>query len=137
VTLSVRVTDSIGDLANDLARISATSRGDMRGTVRDGIKAGAEVAKGYARTSNPPGSHARKYPGTISPTMHSGLGLFGNTISGEYGPYPRGQGFLGLILENGTRNGNRPQQNMARSADIIGPSFAAEVRRLPDEWFWK
>lgn len=134
--ITVRVHDTILDLATDLARISATSRGDMRGTVKDGIRAGAEVAKGYARTNNPPGSHARKYPGTISATMHGGLGLFGNAISGEYGPYPRGQGFLGLILENGTRNGNRRQQNLARSTDIIGPAFAREVRSLPDGWFW-
>lgn len=133
---SIRVHHTIGDLSADLTRIARSSRGDMRDTVRDGIRAGAEVAKGYARTNNPPGSHARKYPGTISPTMHAGRGLFGNVISGEYGPFPRGQGLLGLILENGTRNGNRPQQNMARSADIVGPAFAAEVRALPDEWFW-
>lgn len=133
---SIRVHHTIGGLTRDLERIAVTSRDDMRDTVRDGIRAGSEVAKGYARTNNPPQSHAWKYPGTISPTMHAGRGLFGNVISGEYGPYPRGQGLLGLILENGTRNGNRPQQNMARSADIIGPSFAREVRALPDRWFW-
>lgn len=136
MSITVRVTDDIGDLANDILDVARKSRGDMRGAVSDGIKAGAEVAKGLARTQNPPGSHARKYPGTISSTMHGGKGLFGNTYSGEYGPYPRGQGFLGLILENGTRNGNRPQMNMARSVDIVGPAFASEVRGLPDKWFW-
>tara|TARA_R100001230_G_C5623175_1_gene132268 strand:+ start:221 stop:631 length:411 start_codon:yes stop_codon:yes gene_type:complete len=136
MSITVHVHDGIDDLANDLVGIAKRSRGDMRDTVSDGIKAGAEVAKGYARTNNPPGSHARKYPGTISSRMNAGAGLFGNTYSGEYGPYPRGQGFLGLILENGTRNGNRPQMNMARSVDIVGPAFASEVRGLPDKWFW-
>lgn len=133
---TVRVLHTIDDLGDDLVGIARSCRRDMRDTVADGIKAGAEVAKGYARTNNPAGSHAWKYPGTISSRMNSGAGLFGNTYSGEYGPFPRGQGLLGLILENGSRNGNRPQLNMARSADIIGPAFAAEVRALPDRWFW-
>ena len=133
---SVRVTHTIDDLGDDLVNIARTSRGDMRDTVQDGVKAGREVAQGYARTNNPAGSHARKYPSHFASEMHSGSGLFGNTISGEYGPNPRGQGLLSLILENGSRNGNRPQLNMARSADIIGPSVAAEVRALADRWFW-
>lgn len=133
---TVRVSHTIDDLGDDLVRIARDCRRDMRDTVQDGIKAGREVAQGYARTNNPAGSHARKYPFHFASEMHSGRGLFDNAISGEYGPNPRGQGLLALILENGTRNGNRPQLNMARSVDIIGPAFAAEVRDLPDRWFW-
>ncbi len=134
--MKVRVLHTVGDLSDDLRAVTIRSKRDMRDTVADGAKAGAEIAKDLARTQNPPGSHAKHYPSKISSRMFAGAGLFGNTYSGEYGPFPSGQGLLGLILENGTRNGNRPQMNMARSADIIGPSFAAEVRRLPDRWFW-
>lgn len=132
--------DDIDELAADLLKIARGARKDMRGTVLDGIRAGNEVAKGYARTNNGPNSHSRKYPGTFSTTMHSGAfgggSMFGNVISGEYGPRPAGQGMLAPILENGSRSGNRPQQNLARSTEIIGPSFAQEVHALPDRWFW-
>lgn len=136
MSITVQLVHTVDDLGDDLAGIVRSCRRDMRDSVADGIKAGAEVARGYARTNNPPRSHAWRYPASISSRMHTGAGLFGNTYSGEYGPFPRGQGLLGLILENGTRNGNRPQLNMARSVDVIGPAFGAEVRRLPDRWFW-
>lgn len=132
----IRVTTTTDDLEGDLRYIARTARGDMRDTVRDGIKAGNELAKDSARRHNGPRSHSRKYPGTFSAEMHGGLGLFGNTISGEYGPRHVGQGELAGILENGSRRGNVPQQNLAKSADVIGPSFAQEVRGLTERWFW-
>lgn len=132
----VRVTTTTHDLEDDLRYIARTARGDMRDTVRDGIRAGNELAKDFARARNGPRSHSRKYPGTFSAEMHSGRGLFGNVISGEYGPRHQGQGMLAGILEGGSRSGNAAQLNLARSADIIGPSFAQEVRALPDKWFW-
>lgn len=132
----VRVTTTTDDLEGDLRYIARTARGDMRDTVRDGIKAGNELAKDFAKRNNGPRSHSRKYPGKFSAEMHSGLGLFGNTISGEYGPRHEGQGELAGILENGSRRGNAAQQNLARSADIIGPSFGQEVGRLAERWFW-
>lgn len=132
----VRVTTTTDDLEADLRYIARTARGDMRDTVRDGIKAGNELAKDFAKAKNGPRSHSRKYPGKFSAEMLPGLGLFGNTISGEYGPRHEGQGMLAGILESGSRSGNAPQQNLARSADIIGPAFAQEVRGLLDRMFW-
>lgn len=134
----VRVTTTTHDLEADLRHIARTARGDMRDTVLDGIRAGNELAKDSAKAKNGPPhkSHSWKYPGTFSAEMHRGLGLFGNTISGEYGPRHSGQGMLAGLLENGSRSGNAPQLNLARSADIIGPSFAQEVRGLTDRWFW-
>lgn len=132
----VRVTTTTDDLEADLRYIARTARGDMRDVVRDGIRAGNELAKDFAKAKNGPRSHSRKYPGTFSTEMHSGGGLFGNVISGEYGPRPAGQGLLAPILENGSRSGNAPQLNLARSADIIGPSFAQEVRGMLDRMFW-
>jgi hypothetical protein len=132
----VRVTTTTNDLESDLRHIALTARGDMRDTVRDGIKAGNELAKDFARAKNGPRSHSRKYPGKFFVEMRPGLGLFGNVIGGEYGPRHEGQGMLAGILENGSRSGNAAQLNLAKSADIIGPSFAQEVRALPDRWFW-
>ena len=132
----IRVTHGIDDLESDLRHIATTARGDMRDTVRDGIRAGNELAKDSAKAHNGPRSHSRKYPGTFSAEMSPGLGLFGNTISGEYGPRHEGQGELAGILENGALGKNAPQQNLARSTDIIGPAFAQEVGNLPDRWFW-
>lgn len=123
---------SIGDLAADLAEIPARARADMRSTVRDGLKAGNLLAKDFARDSS--GTHGKLYPKAFTTEMHTGRGLFGNTISGEYGPdAARPQG--GMSFEFGSRN-QKPHLDLARSADIIGPSFAQEVRRLPDQWFW-
>lgn len=132
----VRVTTTTGDLEADLRHIARTARDDCRGVVRDGIRAGNELAKDFAKAKNGPNSHSRKYPGTFSAEMTSGLGLFGNVISGEYGPRHEGQGMLAGILENGSRSGNAAQMNLAKSADIIGPSFAQEVRGMLDRMFW-
>jgi hypothetical protein len=130
----VTVHHNIGQLAADMADIPVRASVDMRETVRDGIRLGNSLAKDFARESS--GRHARKYPGTFSSEMHKTFRGFGAQIfSGEYGPAARGQGLLAPILENGSRN-NKPHFNLTRSADMIGPAFAGEVRRLPDRWFW-
>lgn len=134
--MRVHVSNTLDDLTGDLRKVAKTARDDMREVVRDGIRAGNLVAKDYARRANGPKSHARKYPSSFSSAMRNGLGLFGNTIVGEYGPTRGGQGSLAPVLEHGSRSGNAPQNNLAKSADLIGPAFAAEVRRLPDKWFW-
>jgi hypothetical protein len=134
--MTIRVSHTLDDLESDLRKIATTSRSDMRDVVRDGIRAGNELAKANARRKNGPGSHSRKYPGTFSAAMHSGKGLFGNVISGEYGPRPAGQGLLAPILENGSRSGNAAQLNLARSTDVIFPQFAVEVRTMAASWFW-
>lgn len=136
----VRVSTTTDDLEADLRYIARTARGDMRRTVRDGIRAGNELAKDSARRNNGPDSHSKQYPGKFSAEMHGGAfgggSLFGNVISGEYGPTHEGQGELADILENGSRKGNAAQQNLARSADVIGPSFLQEVDRMAADWFW-
>lgn len=128
----IRVTTTTDDLEADLRHIARTARGDMRDVVRDGIKAGNTLAKDFAKRSA--GAHGKHYHRAFTTEMRGGLGLFGNTISGEYGPdIARPQG--GMSFEQGSRN-QPPHLDLARSADIIGPSFAQEVRALPDRWFW-
>lgn len=128
----VRVEHSIGRLAADMADIPARARVDMRAAVREGIRVGNTVAKDFAKRSA--GSHGKHYPNAFTAEMNTGGGLFGNVISGEYGPdiaMPQG----GMSFEFGSRN-QKPHLDLARSADLVGPAFAQEVGRLPDGWFW-
>ena len=130
----VTVRHNIGRLAADMADIPARASVDMRATVHEAGRIGNGLAKDFARESS--GTHARKYPGTFSSEMHKTFRGFGSQIfAAEYGPRATGQGLLAPILENGSRN-NSPHFNLTRSADIIGPALAGEVRRLPDRWFW-
>lgn len=120
---SIRVTHSIGDLSADLARIATETRPRMRGVVRDGLKVGTALARGYAKEQvGPHGKHLYK---RINSNMDRGLGLFGNTISGEYG-------FDGIPKSDFVGGGFRHGINtdLPRSADIVGPAF---LRSVDDE----
>lgn len=131
--MKIRVIHDIDDLANDMAAIARGARRDMVGVVRDGIRAGNMVAKDYARISA--GTHGKHYHRAFTAEMN-GIVSFGGVagISGEYGPdIAKPQG--GMSFENGSVN-QKPHRDLARSADLIGPSFAQEVRALPDRWFW-
>lgn len=130
------ISHGLADLRSDLRKIKAEAPKRMRATVLAGVRAGNVEAQALARTQNPPGSHSYKYPGTFGAEMHAGRGLFGNVHSGEYGPRAGGQGSLAPILENGSRSGNRPQLNLARSADFIGPIFGREVLDMAAGLFW-
>lgn len=122
----IRVTHGIGDLFADLANIAVQTRPAMRGVVRDGLQVGTNLARVNAKRTA--GKHGKHYPKSITSEMHSGLGLFGNTISGEYGPdAARPQG--GMSFEYGSRN-QPAHLDLARSADVVGPSF---LRSVDDE----
>lgn len=131
--MRVHVTNTLDDLFSDMAHITRTAGRDMAGVVRDGIRVGADVARENAKRSS--GKHGKYYPRAITAEMHSGFHGFGASVySGEYGPdIARPQG--GMSFERGSRK-QKPHLDLARSADLIGPSFAAEVARLPDKWFW-
>lgn len=120
---TVRVRHDIGDLSSDLARLAAETRPRMRGVVRDGVKVGTQLARQFARESS--GPHGKNYYKRITGEMHGDLGLFGNTISGEYGPTgtPKTE-FVGAGFRHGINT------DLPRSADIVGPSF---LRSVDDE----
>jgi hypothetical protein len=121
----IRVTHGIDDLANDLRHIATTSPLDMRRVVAENIREGNQIAKGYARQSA--GAHGKHYHKAFSTEMTG-------PTTGEYGPdasMPQG----GMSFERGSRN-QKPHLDLARSADVIGPKFAAAVHDLPDDWFW-
>lgn len=118
-----RVTHGLGDLISDLNTLAVTTRPRMRGVVRDGVKVGKSLAQGYAKESS--GPHGKRYYKRITASMDRGLGLFGNTISGEWGPTGNpATEFVGA----GFRHGHNT--DLARSADIVGPSL---LRSVDDE----
>lgn len=138
--MRVSVTHGIDDLLSDMAAIPPRAVKDMVRVVREGVKTGNTVAKDLARVSA--GAHGgvsrkgvRPYVKSFSWEMNPISGGFGAySISGVYGPdasKPQGN----MSFEGGSRN-QRPHRDLAKSADLIGPAFLGEVRRLPDNWFW-
>lgn len=120
-------------LAVDQAEIASRALPDCTKVVREGIRTGGMLARDIARGHNP--VHARYYPASITWEMNAALlGAGANVVHGEYGPTPHGQGSLAGILENGSGH-NAPQNNLAKSADVIGPAFAGEIRSKVNDWF--
>lgn len=129
---TVRVLHSIDDLADDLRAIAVKAPKDMKATVRQAAIVGNTVAKDNAKRTA--GRHGKHYPKAFTWETSSFVGFGGATYQAEYGPdIARPQG--GMSFEYGSRN-QKPHLDLAKSADLIGPTFAQEVRGLPDGWFW-
>lgn len=127
----VRVEHDLHDLASDLRRIPGIARRDMRSVVREGAITGNTVAKDNARRTA--GSHGKHYPKAFTWEMRGSL-FGGAGFVAEYGPdAARPQG--GMSFEHGSRN-QPPHLDLAKSADLIGPAFAQEVRGKIPGWFW-
>lgn len=130
--MGVRIVHDLDDLADDILAIRARVRPEMREAVRESIVEGNRLAKANAKRTA--GTHGKHYHRAFTPSMHTGLGLFGNTISGEYGPEAnRKQG--GMSFERGSRN-QPPHNDLAKSADIAGDRLALKVNLRVDRWFW-
>ena len=128
--MKVHVIGSLSDLAADCAGIVRRVPGDLTKTVREGAKVGNVVARDLARVSA--GSHGKHYPKAFSSEV-TVRGLFG-MYAAEYGPdasKPQG----GMSFENGSRN-QPPHNDLAKSADLMGPALLGETHRLTGEWFW-
>jgi hypothetical protein len=127
--MRVYVIGGVSDLARDMEGIAVRVRPDMRGVVRDGVKVGTELARGFAREKS--GRHGVRYYKRITSSMNRSLGLFGNTISGEFGPSgtPKTE-FVGAGFRHGINT------DLPRAADIIGPSFLRSVDDQVGDWFW-
>lgn len=118
--MRLKVTHTLDDLETDLKGIAAKSRTQLRGDVRDGIKVGKDLSRGFAKAKA--GPHGKNFYKRINAEMNRGLGLFGNTISGEFGPdgSPKSE-FVGAGFRSGTNN------DLARAADIVGPALLRSV----------
>jgi hypothetical protein len=130
--VKIVVHDHLGTWVADYNNIVRRAPRDMKAVVREGIKTGNSVARDFARVSA--GRHGKRYPNAITAEMKPTFEGFGTAIySGEYGPdIAKPQG--GMSFEFGSRN-QKPHLDLARSADLIAPAFAQEVRLLPDRWF--
>lgn len=128
--MGVHVAHTIGDLKSDMLKIPRMVPGDARKVVREGARVGNIEARDNARRSS--GKHGKHYPKAFTSEMKvHGLG---GLYAAEYGPEAdRPQG--GMSFEKGSRN-QPPHNDLARSADVVGPAFYGEVRKLPDRWFW-
>lgn len=129
----IRFSHDIGDLANDLARIPGMARRDIKSTVHRAAVVGNSVARDNARRSS--GTHGKRYPNAMTWQTNSyDAPGGGGAYQAEWGPeIGRPQG--GMSFEGGSRN-QPPHNDLAKSADLMGPAFAGEIRNLPDNWFW-
>lgn len=130
--MRIREHDTLGGLQAALTNVARKTPRAMRDVVRDGIRAGNELAKDYARVSA--GKHGKLYPRAFSYEMRPVfLGATAVVVAGEYGPdIAKPQG--GMSFERGSRN-QKPHLDLARSADRIGPSFQMEAGRMVDDVF--
>ncbi len=129
--MRIKVTHDIDDLASDLRKIPVMVVKDMRSVVRQAAITGNTVARDNARRTS--GAHGKHYPKAFTWEMRNGL-FGGASFVAEYGPdVARPQG--GMSFEFGSRN-QPPHLDLAKSADLIGPAFAQEVRGKVDNWFW-
>lgn len=124
----------IADLASDLAKIPVMAATDMPGIVKDAARIGGLEARANAKRTS--GRHGKHYPGAItwdrSATTFFGFG--GGAYQAEFGPETgRKQGEMSF--EHGSRN-QRPHNDLAKAADLVGPAMAGELRDAMDDWFW-
>ena len=131
--MRIRVHHDLDDLEADFRTIARRAPQEFRGVVRDGLRAGNMLAKESARETA--GRHGKHYHRAFTTEMRKPYASVDSIVhSGEYGPdISRPQG--GMSFERGSRN-QKPHLDLARSADLVGPALAGEVRRLPDRWFW-
>ncbi|MBS42918.1 MAG: hypothetical protein CMH83_19430 [Nocardioides sp.] len=128
----MQVRHGIGALERDMRAIPLRAVRDMRSAVRKVTVAGNAAARSNARRTA--GAHGKHYKRSFTWDVSSFYGAAGGTFVGEYGPdASRQQGKMSF--EGGSRN-QPPHHDLAKSADLIGPTFAQEVHRLPGGWFW-
>lgn len=123
--MRIRVIDTIGELADDMAEIPVMAARDMADTVRKNAEGGERYARSFAKKSA--GAHGKHYPRSITSEAIS-------PFAWEFGPdssMPQG----GMSFERGSRN-QPPHLDLSRAADLIAPRFARDVAALPDRWFW-
>lgn len=139
--MRVNVSNDLSDLSSDLRKIATRALADMNRVVNEGVRTGASVARDLTKELGGSHSGVSEKTGRVQPLVKSithemklrgTLGL----VVGEYGPdEAKPQARVMRVLEHGNST-TPPKRIMAKSADVIGPAFVGEVRRLPDRWFW-
>lgn len=121
---SIRVTHDLGDLQRDCTTVARSARPMMAKIVRGMAKEGNRMAKENARRTA--GKHGKRYPARFKPNRI-------DQLTWVYGPVGRPQGEMSF--EFGSRN-QPPHLDLARSADLIGPRMAVNVRYEVGKLFW-
>jgi hypothetical protein len=131
--MRVNVTNHLDDLTNDLAAIPRRVPRMATDIVRDGARYGNLLAKGYAKESA--GKHGKHYPNAFTSEVRRGFfGFGGGVYAAEYGPEsgrPQGD----MSFERGSRN-QSPHNDLAKSADIVGPLLPGQVSNMLRDLFW-
>ena len=129
----ISVSHSLDGLVRDCLTIEKRAPRDLQKVVNEGAKVGNTLARNNARRSA--GAHGRHYPRSFSWEKRPAGGAFGYaTYSAIYGPdAAKRQG--NMSFEYGSRN-QKPHLDLARSADVVGPALAGEVRSLVGSLFW-
>lgn len=111
--------------AAELAEAAAAATTQSAAVVAKAALNIKEEARRNATASS--GTHAKKYPGTITYDVDAG------GLSAEIGPERRGQGNLGPILENGSVH-NPPHRDLGRALDSEIPRFLLEAGKVGLPW---
>lgn len=133
--MQVKVSSTLGEFSRVCVEASKVCQREMRGVVEDGVKLGNQLGRANARRTAPP--HGKRYPNAftweMSGTYRSAFAS-SNVYQGTYGPdaaLPQG----GMSFEHGSRN-QPPHNDLAKSADYVGPRMPATARRRLDLVFW-
>lgn len=128
--MSIQVTHTLHDLADDLEKIPTAHGRGMRDVVNDVAEDGNRWAKGDA--ADKAGKVGRHYPDAFrvdeaAPSLTS--------WTAEYGPIsalPQGD----MDFEKGSGRQTAPHNSLALSADLYGPELAARTRSHLSDLFW-
>lgn len=121
----VHVAHTLDELESDLKKIARGAKADFARVTRANAQRGNRNAKNYARESA--GQHGKHYHKAFT-VERTGVTTY------EYGPdsaMPQG----GMSFEGGSRN-QPPHNDLAKSADLLGPMFARDVSKVVGGLFW-
>ena len=121
--MRIRVTDTIGDLADDMRAIPAKFETRAPKVVAKNAREGNKRAQIIARTKA--GPHGKNYWKRLTSEMTGPL-------SAEYGPEgdPKTD-FVGVGFRHGGNNNDLPE-----SADLQAPKFVKDIGDIVDGLFW-
>lgn len=123
--MTVRITHTLADLDRDMRALPVKAARMQAELVRGTAEKGNRIARNFARSSA--GKHGKHYPNAFSAEAV-------DPFTWVYGPdagKPQGD----MSFEFGSRN-QRPHLDLAKSADIVGPGMASDVRKMLDRLFW-
>lgn len=122
--MRVQASSTLPRWIDTLDHVAERAKFELADVVEDNARQGLKAAQAFATKSS--GRHGWKYP----------LSMSGEEIAllvWEYGPEAnKDQG--AMLFERGEGRQSKPHLDLARSADIAGPSLGRDVARLAAKW---